>query len=173
MMFFYVDESGQTGSNLFDLTQPFLFYGILSSHVNLDLLCVKKIEALCRKLGVNELHASSLGYNKIERISEDIVQIHRDYHIQFDVVGLNKRDLSIIEFFDQVFDCEINRAMTWSGYRTPLRYEYLMKIASLFSSDLCKKAWYARINPNDNESQASLIEVCQELLNKLPLFAGR
>ena len=45
-----------------------------------------------------------------------------------------------------------------------------MKIASLFDFNLCKKAWYSRINPNNKESQAGLIEVCQELLNKLPLL---
>lgn len=60
--------------------------------------------------------------------------------------------------------------MTWSGYWTPLRYVLLMKIASLFDFNLCKKAWYSRINPNNKESQAGLIEVCQELLNKLPLL---
>lgn len=35
-MFFYVDESGHTGANLFDEAQPTLFYGVLSSAVHLD-----------------------------------------------------------------------------------------------------------------------------------------
>jgi len=30
-MFFYVDESGHTGTNLFDPNQPVLYYGVLSS----------------------------------------------------------------------------------------------------------------------------------------------
>ena len=169
-MFFYVDESGQTGSNLFDLTQPILFYGILSSSVDLDLVCANKIGVLCRKLGVDRLHASNLGYKGIKLVEEDMVKIHRDYHLKFDLVGLHKIDFSIIVFFDQVFDSGVNQAMTWSGYWTPLRYVLLMKIASLFDFNLCKKAWYSRINPNNKESQAGLIEVCQELLNKLPLL---
>ncbi len=35
-MHFYVDETGQTGRNLFDKIQPVLSYGVLSSDVNLD-----------------------------------------------------------------------------------------------------------------------------------------
>ncbi len=35
-MHFYVDETGQTGRNLFDKTQPVLSYGVLSSDANLD-----------------------------------------------------------------------------------------------------------------------------------------
>lgn len=33
-MHFYVDETGQTGRNLFDKTQPVLSYGVLSSDAN-------------------------------------------------------------------------------------------------------------------------------------------
>lgn len=37
-MFSHVDESGHTGSELFDATQPVLYYGVLSSDMNLDVL---------------------------------------------------------------------------------------------------------------------------------------
>jgi hypothetical protein len=32
-MFFYVDESGHTGSNLFDPAQPQLYYGVLQATI--------------------------------------------------------------------------------------------------------------------------------------------
>lgn len=35
-MYCYVDESGNTGSNLFDEAQPALFYGVLTSKLDLD-----------------------------------------------------------------------------------------------------------------------------------------
>lgn len=35
-MYFYIDESGNSGINLFDLEQPYLYYGILSSQFNID-----------------------------------------------------------------------------------------------------------------------------------------
>ena len=37
-MFFYIDESGHTGTNLFDDSQPLLYYGVLSSEIDLDIL---------------------------------------------------------------------------------------------------------------------------------------
>ncbi len=44
-MHFYVDETGQTGRNLFDKTQPILSYGVLSSEADLD----KVAEADCQR----------------------------------------------------------------------------------------------------------------------------
>jgi len=35
-MYFYIDESGHTGPNLFDPNQPVLYYGVVSSAVDLD-----------------------------------------------------------------------------------------------------------------------------------------
>jgi hypothetical protein len=49
-MFFYVDESGHTGANLFDENQPFLYYGVLSSNLNIDVLAKKHIIALRKRL---------------------------------------------------------------------------------------------------------------------------
>lgn len=45
-MYFYIDESGQTGLNLFDESQPFLYYGILRSKLNLDVLAEKSLKPL-------------------------------------------------------------------------------------------------------------------------------
>ena len=45
-MYFYVDESGHTGPNIFDEQQPMLYYGSLSSHVNLDLVAKTRLEGL-------------------------------------------------------------------------------------------------------------------------------
>ena len=44
-MYFYIDESGQTGLELFDDNQPFLYYGVLSSKFNLDELCLPHVES--------------------------------------------------------------------------------------------------------------------------------
>ena len=38
-MFFHIDESGNTGNNLFDANQPVLSYGVLSCRTNVDVLC--------------------------------------------------------------------------------------------------------------------------------------
>ncbi len=60
MRFFYVDESGHTGPNLFDDSQPFLYYGTLSSKLNLDVLGKKYIPAIRKKVETKRLHAAEL-----------------------------------------------------------------------------------------------------------------
>lgn len=59
-MHFYVDETGQTGRNLFDKTQPILSYGVLSSEADLDKVAEADLAALRKTLGVERLHAAEL-----------------------------------------------------------------------------------------------------------------
>lgn len=60
-MYFYVEESGHTGANLFDIEQPMLYYGILSSQVNIDFLAEDSLQELKRQAGVSRLDAAELG----------------------------------------------------------------------------------------------------------------
>ena len=69
-MFFYVDESGNTGANLFDKAQPCLYYGILSADTNIDDLAHADIQHMRERVGVKRLHASELGVGGLVRISE-------------------------------------------------------------------------------------------------------
>lgn len=64
-MYFYVDESGNTGLELFDKEQPFLYDGVLSSKFNLDVLCKATVERLREKSGVERLHAAELGNGRL------------------------------------------------------------------------------------------------------------
>ena len=51
IMFFYVDESGHTGAHLFDTDQPTLYYGVLSSKLNIDLVAEKYVLEIRNKIG--------------------------------------------------------------------------------------------------------------------------
>ena len=50
-MHFYIDESGNTGNNLFDERQPTLHYGVLSSKDDLDVTAAAAVAAARQKLG--------------------------------------------------------------------------------------------------------------------------
>ena len=65
-MHFYIDESGHTGPNLFDPAQPMLYYGVLSSKVNVDVLAEERLKRLRTQLGVARLHAAELGNGRLE-----------------------------------------------------------------------------------------------------------
>ena len=48
-MYCYVDESGHTGNNLFDLDQPNLYYGLLTSKKNLNVIAKPLLGELQKK----------------------------------------------------------------------------------------------------------------------------
>jgi len=163
-MFFYVDESGHTGNHLFDSDQPMLYYGVLSSLVNLDLVAKTKLATLRQRMGVTRLHANELGNRGLATIAADLAALQKTFQIRFDIYRVAKPDHAIICFFDQVFDVGMNPAITWTGYWTPIRYVVLLKVASLFDEDLARLAWDARIDVNAGRAQATLRTVCQGLL---------
>jgi hypothetical protein len=148
-MFFFVDESGHTGTNLFDEYQPLLYYGVLSAKTNLDLLVAPYVKAARKKVGhVERLHAAELGLSGLVAIADDLVKIQRKYQPRFDIYRVAKPDHALSCFFDQVFDQGMNPAVTWTGYWTPMRYVLLLKIAYLFDEETLKLAWAARIETN-------------------------
>lgn len=162
-MFFYVDESGHTGSELFDATQPVLYYGVISSNVNLDVLAEVRLIPLRKRLGVDRLHAAQLGVGRLATIASELVAVQKKFDLRFDLYRVKKPDHAIICFYDQVFDQAMNPAVTWTSYWTPLRYILLLKLASLFEEDDARLAWSARIDTNRARANVKLIEVCQRI----------
>lgn len=170
-MFFYIDESGHTGTNLFDLSQPMLFYGVLSSRLNVDVLAQDSVQQLRRQLGVPRLHANEIGNAGLVEILGGLLKIQKRLDFRIDIYRVAKPDHAIISFFDQVFDQGMNPAITWTGYWTPLRYALLLKVASLFDEELAREAWNARICVDDATANAGLQRVCRALkgsVEKLP-----
>ena len=74
-MYFYVDESGHTGPNLFDSAQPILYYGVLSSRVNLDAVLLERVKRVRKKLGVQRLHAAELGIGRLVDVIPDVLPL--------------------------------------------------------------------------------------------------
>lgn len=166
-MYFYVDESGHSGPNLFDAEQPILYYGVLSSRVNVDLVGADAIKRVCAELKVPRLHAGELGNGGLVKILPSLTKLHKSLDLRFDIYRVNKPDHAVISFYDQVFDAGINKAVTWSSYWTPLRYVALLKLSILFDEQLARLAWDARIESHDGRSQAKVREVCEALLTRL------
>ncbi len=167
-MFFYIDESGHTGSNLFDKYQPVLYYGVLSSQKNIDVVAEVAITEARGISGTERLHASHLGMEGLVGISEHLISVQQELNLVFDIYRVVKADHAIISFFDQVFDQGINPAMSWSGYWTPLRYGLLIQLASLFDEGIAKDAWKARIETKAKKAESRLVAVCKKLIARLP-----
>ena len=172
-LFFYVDESGHTGGNLFDPDQPVLYYGVLSSRVNVDLLAEPATRQMRALLGVPRLHAAELGNGRLSTIAPHLLSLRRKLDLRFDLYRIRKPDHAVISFFDQVFDCGMNPAVPWHSYWTPLRYVLLLKVAYLFDEPLAQRAWSAQLNLNNTQAEAGLVEVCKSLGERLPVLPDR
>jgi len=166
-MHFYVDESGQTGLNLFDESQPVLYYGVLSSIHDLNVEARTQVEVLREQLGVERLHANELGVEKLTSIVEQLDAIQKNYGISFDIYRVSKADHAAISFFDQVFDQGLNKAVPWVAYWTPLRYPLLLEVAALFDDAALKLAWEARIEKKVSRANELLVTVMATLLERL------
>lgn len=120
-MYFYIDESGHTGLNLFDKNQPVLYYGMLSSKINIDLVAEDAVKAMRKKFGVDRLHAAELGVGRLSEIATDIARLRKKHNIVFDLLKVIKKDHALISFFDQTFDQGLNPAVPWMWYWSPLK----------------------------------------------------
>jgi hypothetical protein len=166
-MYFFVDESGNTGANLFDADQPVLYYGVLSSQLNIDNLASEAMQELRAMLGVKRLHAVELGMDKLVTIAKGLIFLQKHLNLYFDLNAVHKLDHACLCFFDQVFDQGINPAVPWTAYWTPLRYMLLWKVAMLFDRETLNKAWNARIQEKDELATKEFIDVCGTLLSRL------
>jgi hypothetical protein len=71
-MYFYVDESGHSGSDLFDAQQPNLYYGVLSSPQNIDIVAEPELARLRKQVGYPRLHANELGVGRLIEIASQV-----------------------------------------------------------------------------------------------------
>jgi hypothetical protein len=170
MRYFFTDESGHTGPNLFDKNQPFLYYGTVSTNLNIDLLGSKYIPSIRKKLGVERLHAAELGNGRLVEILPDLQKLDKKFKFVFDLYRVNKIDHALISFFDQIFDQGMNPAVPWSSYWTPLRYVLVFKLSLLFDENSLKEAWKIRIERNNKKAEERLSQLCDTLLAKAALI---
>lgn len=166
-MYYFIDESGNTGLNLFDANQPILYYGVLGCPVNLDVIAEPMLKELRRDLGVKRLHAAELGVGRLTAVTHRLIPFSKKYDLRFSLLKVVKPDHAIISFFDQVFDSGMNEAVPWHHYFTPLRYILLFKISALFDEQLSKEAWTARRETNSARCADALVKLCNTLLDRV------
>ena len=140
-MFFHIDESGNTGMNLFDKRQPRLSYGVLSSRLNIDALGKSMHRKMTRRLGVPVLHANEMGVGSIVQIADKLYALQKKFRFSFDYYYIDKQTFALVLLFDAVFDAGLNKAVKWDLYWTPLRFPAIYLLAQLVDEELLREAW--------------------------------
>jgi hypothetical protein len=140
-MFFHIDESGNSGNNLFDENQPVLSYGVLSSRWNVDEHAQDEIAAIARKTSNRGLHANKLGEAGLRGIAPELVELHERFEFCFDYYYIHKPSFAVVTFFNAVFDAGINPAVKWDWYWTPLRFPLIGILDSVMDEGLLRESW--------------------------------
>jgi hypothetical protein len=162
-MFFHIDESGNTGNNLFDENQPRLSYGLISSVTNVDALCVAEHNTIRNIIDDGLIHANILGIGGLVKIAPQLIKIQKKMKFDFDYYFIEKLDYALVIFFDAVFDAGLNDAVKWDTYWTPLRYVLIHKLSVLFDEELLRESWRLSIVKRVENCEDDIVSLLSEV----------
>ncbi|MBI3897618.1 MAG: DUF3800 domain-containing protein [Gammaproteobacteria bacterium] len=140
-MFFHIDETGNSGNNLFDQNQPVLSYGVISSSLNVDVLGLEQHRRILHALGTESLHANEVGCRGLAQIASNLNELQRRFDFRFDYYFIHKPSFAVVTLFNAVFDAGINEAMKWDWYWTPLRFLLLAALDYVLDEALLRESW--------------------------------
>src|SRR5690349_10681778 len=92
-MFAYVDETGNTGENVFDQNQPAFVTAAILTKSDFDMVYTGRMKKLAKQLGVPELHAYKLGMGRIEEIADDLLKVLKAADARFYLSRVEKKYL--------------------------------------------------------------------------------
>jgi hypothetical protein len=165
-VFFYVDESGNSGNNLFDPNQPILSYGVLSSETNIDERAAEQFAGILEKVSRPTLHASKLKFDGLRPIANDLLALHRGFRLGFDVYFIEKRAYALVAFFNAVFDPEVNEAIPGLCYWTPVRFTLIALLHNLLDNSILREAWELCLVPRSSRAkqESRIVELLRRCL---------
>lgn len=168
-MFFYVDESGNSGNNLFDGNQPVLSYGVLSCERNVDEQAAEKFTAMLKKVSLPTLHASKLKFDGLRPIASDLLTLYDTLHLGFDFYFIEKHAYALVTFFNAVFDQGVNDAVPWMWYWTPLRFALIGSLHSLVDESILREAWDLCLvsRKSTKKEEGRIVELLKRCLGRL------
>ena len=111
-IFVYVDESGNTGFNLFDDNQPFFWTAALLSPVDLQVVGTAIHKQLTARLNMSELHGAALGIAGIKEIARELKDFLAEYGCGFVFCKFEKRYHAGTMIAQMLLDTDFNRAVS-------------------------------------------------------------
>jgi hypothetical protein len=167
-IFAYVDESGNTGKNIFDQAQPDFYTAALVNKGDFDAIWGGRIKAIARKVGADAVHANELGLGRLEAIADDLYALLEASRAHFFLSRVEKRYLLAVKMFDVLFDSGENAAVAWHNYNfRPLKIMLAFKLAAVIDEDIARKFWNCLLLPREEDSRKMLPMICETLKARL------
>jgi hypothetical protein len=167
-MFAYVDETGNTGGNLFDPEQPWFITIGLMTKANFDVL-ERNLFSARHANGEIDFHANEVGFEKIEQIAPRLLIVAKKRDARFFVSRVEKRYLATAKIVDTVFDSHENKAVPWQVYKLKhLKLILLFKLAQyVLYEDMVKLFWDALMHKNAKTAAELFVEACTAILARI------
>lgn len=170
-MFAVVDETGNTGSNLFDEAQPDFFSGALVTKANFDILRGLALRRICQQNNIPALHASVLGFSIIEQLAPQLLILIKRSDARFIISRVEKRYLLATKVFDTFFDSGENPAAPWHVYNVrALRLILCFKVATLLTDEIARDFWEMLMARNEQKARQQIPRICDAILERVPLL---
>lgn len=167
-LYAYTDESGNTGSNLFDKEQPVFWTGTIISEFNLDITGENTIKKSLEILGTHRIHAKEIGLVGIEKISNLILECFKKNNCSFVFTQIEKRYFASLKFADLILDNGINKAVSAAHYgirllRMMLVYSFIKQVSPISQEEF----WIAYGSGNIEKFKKVLERVKINIVNKI------
>jgi hypothetical protein len=164
-MFAYVDETGNTGGNLFDPEQPWFVTIGLMTKANFDILERTLFQAHDAN-GETDFHANEVGFEKIERIAPRLLAVSKKRDARFFISRVEKLYLATAKVIDTVFDSYENKAVPWHVYNLrPLKLILLFKLVHyVLDENMVKLFWESLMHKNSKRASELFVDACKAIL---------
>ncbi len=163
-MYAYIDETGNTGSNIFDGDQPVFITAALITKTNFDVLYKDEIKKIAAVINEEELHASLIGPEKIEKIAGPLLALFKKCDARFFVSRIEKKYLATTKFVDTLFDSFENKSVPWHVYNMrPMRLLLVFKIASILTEETAKKFWSSILEKKESKAYEIFLDSLSDL----------
>lgn len=160
----YIDESGSTGTNMFDTEQPIFFTGFVASSSDLDVILAQEVAGLTERLNVLYLHAKDIPNNKRAEYFEGLAALVEKYDLHFGICQIEKRYIVACKLVDVLFDAVENFGVPLQWYfAKELRLSLVFNLAAVVSQETYRSFWNCLMEPNGDRRSASF----QETLDRL------
>jgi hypothetical protein len=167
-MYAFVDETGNTGGNLFDEDQPVFLTAALITRSDFDKSHRAAFESICARTEDGKLHASELGFGGIEQIAAQLLKLLKAADARFFISRVEKRYLLATKFFDTFFDSGENPAVPWQTYNIrPLRLILAFKVASLLDEQVAQMFWKMLMEKSEARARAMIPEICEAVADRV------
>lgn len=170
-MYAFVDETGNTGGNLFDENQPLFLTAALITRTDFDRSRSRPFNKILADANLSALHATELGIGGIEPIAGQVLRLLKDADARFFVSRVEKRYLLATKFFDTFFDSGENPAVPWHTYNVrPLRLILAFKVAYLIDETIARMFWAMLMEKSEKRARSMIPDICAAVIDRVELL---